>query len=448
MKKLRFLISVLLTLALILSASTFAFAQTSLKVSLGEKIGELDRNYVQTWSGMLVASEDDKWAVLDTLGENKLGRTFDSLNTLVGDEAYLVGYDRSQEPNPLSLFKADGTVLIENAAIIEPSSVNDRYLEVSFAGEEVKKEEDCFLYSTDADGEKTMYAGYSQVYDKQEGRFVEGLRIDLVRDDFLFLGDNILLVRGSWEEMNELYRPDGSQVATVEEYPVGRFFVIYTEDGRLSLQDENLNELCELEFNPDSVYADGKLFASKGEDDGFRLINAAGEAVSELVFDLDPEEYGNFLYGPDADDNYAVLTLTGETILDFSDQVDWVRELDHGFLSIEYKDGSFALLYPDGSLAELQEEIDSELFSLNSDEDEVFLLGEGSYRKMEGSIDSLGDLLFKVTNEEGLEGLYSLVDGQELLPQIYADIDCANGCVYAQRDSDGVYEIYPISITE
>ena len=452
MKKSRILISVLLALALVLGFGSAASAQTELKVGLGEKIGELERDYVEFWTGALTDRDGDKLVVLDAQGERKLERSFDYVQTLFGNESLLLGIDESLAPNSRSLFKADGTVLFEDAAIVMETDPNGRYLEVGFATEQVETEEECFLYYTTL-GEneeyvETMYAGYSMVYDTREERFVENLRTDNPGDAFAFVGENVLLAKWDLDESNELYRPDGSLVCRTDEYPVsGAYFVLYTDDDRCSVRDENMEELLVLDFYPYEIYAGGTLFAQETNGGEYLLVNAAGEAVSELLFEYSPEEYGNFIYGEDGDGRYAVLSLTGEPILRFEDGVSEISKCDHGFLSICYADGRYELLYPDGLAAELQEECDARLTSVLYDTNEIFLLDPAAYQRMDGDVETMAaDLLFLVVNEDGLCGLYSLVDGQELLPQAYREIGYANGCVYAQRDTDRIYEIYPVIV--
>lgn len=451
MKKLRILISLLLTMSLVLCLGASAFAQTDLKVSLGEMLGEMEGEDIEFWTGTLTTDFGGKFFVLDAFGEKKLDRGFDYVHTLFCDNELLTGYDDSKSPNSYSLVKADGTVLFEDAAIVMESDSNGRYLEVTFGTEVVENEEDAiFSYSNwDENDEsvETMYAGYTQIFDMQEERFVEGLRIENSGDYFSFVGENILLTTSDWDEPDQLFRPDGSLIASTNAYKTGdRYFVQEAEDGGYLVLDENLNELCALSFEPYGIYADTTVFATDTEDFDFRLVNAAGEAVSDLIFEYPPDESDSFLYGEDENGFYAVLRTNGELVLSFEEQISYVRRCDYGFLSLSYEDGSFGLLYPDGSLAALKEECDARLFSLPYDSNEIFLLGPAAYIEYESYCEPYGDLVFGMENEEGLYGLYSLVDGQELLPPVYDRINYANGLIYAQRVDDGIYEIYPVIV--
>ena len=454
MKKLRCLFCVLLALVLLLSLGAAALAESELQVSLGKMAGKLDEDEAELYWDVLTVQKGDKRALLDPFGKDKLGRGYDFFDPVDGYPELFVAKDYSMMPNTLSLVKTDGTVLAENAAMFRQSDGRGRYAVLSFATEEVEKEEDAFLISygqeeaaesEEAGMKESFYAGYSLVYDLREERFVEGLRIDRTGDSFHFVGENILLDRMEWDAKDELYRPDGSFLAEVDDVNVnGDYFVIPGEGEACSVQDGDLKELVKLDFFPYQIYADATIFADKTDGGTYRLVNAAREPISELEFAYTPVEYGGFLYGEDEDYTDAVLTLSGETILGFDAQADNVYELMLGFLEIGYQDGSYALLYPNGTLVPLKEEIDTDLLSEVYESNEVFLVGRGVYQEMNGEVDQVAPLLISVENDEGLCGLYSLVDGKELLKQKYEEIEFAYGYVYALKD--GVYEIYPVEI--
>ena len=134
MRNLRTLFSFLLVLALVLSLSTAAFAETSLRVSLGEKAGELDASFDGSFSyRALTVREGDRENVLDPFGVDRFGRSFDVVDSYDEARGLLLVSDYSRLPNALSMVRTDGTVLFEDAAAVNSMSSDLRYAVVSFA---------------------------------------------------------------------------------------------------------------------------------------------------------------------------------------------------------------------------------------------------------------------------------------------------------------------------
>ncbi len=456
MKNARILLSILLALAVVLSLSTAAFAGSGLQVGIGKKAGEIASSQLRFYRSALISEQDGRMVVLDPFGENKLGRSFDDRNDYGSYGNLLVVADYSRLPNDLSLVKADGTVLLEDAAIIRPVDLDGRYATVTYATDVVENKEDAllFLYTREGLGDvhfepgedDTMYAGYSLLYDTQEQRFVGDLRLDNPGDYFSVVGENILVYRLGVHSQT-LYRPDGSLVSELEySNRSGRFFLLRIDDSEAcSVCDENLNELFVLDFTPHDIFGNGALFSEYFDDGSYRLVNAAGDAVNDLIFAYSPSEYGGFVYGQDEEGSYLIVTMAGEQVPGFTDSIESVYECRYGFMEIEYRDGGCALLYPDGTIAPLRDSISGDLYSEIYDTNEIFLLDTGAYLQTDGDINTLRDLLFSVENDDYLYGLYSLVDGRELLPQKYERIEYSNGYVYAFNGE--VYEIYPVTVT-
>lgn len=450
MKKTKMILSMLLSLALVLCGNAAAYAETGLRLELGPKAGELAKDDNQLAAYAVTVKQDEKTLILDPFGENRLGRSFDKVDGFGGN--LIVATDYARLPNALSLVRADGTVLVEDAAIIKGGGKENRYAVVSVATDKVDRKEDCFLFAYEPQANidvrwepgqgDVMYAGYSAIYDTWEQRFVEHARIDSAAESIRFVGENILIDRR--DAADELYRPDGSLVGEVKTSDqLGRFFVSRGEDKRYTVRDENLKELCVLDFAPTGIFAPD-LFA-KSVEGGYQLVNAAGKAVNGIVFRYKPSMKGAFICGSDSDDNKAVLSLSGQTILSFEDKVDHVYEKDYGFLEIGYKEGGYAVLYPDGTLCPLKDGLSS-MVSRNVEAKEVFLLDKAAYQKMDGAIYPLRSFTFTVRNDKGLYGLYSVLDGSEMLPEEYKAISYSNGHIYALRD--GLYEIYPLTVSD
>lgn len=464
MKKLSIPLSLLLILSLFLSLTVSASADFSASVTLGDKVGEFveaESGYTRFGdSGITYNDPNGKESLLDFLGNNPFGRSFHNVENVQADLFTLQDY--SLLPNMTSLVRPDGTILFENAAIVKTTG-NPRYLRVIYATEEVSNKEDCYLFFHESDelfsirlepdqGDM-MYAGYSLVYDLQEERFVENVRLDDAADYLYFVGDNILVdyAYGSGKE-DELYRPDGSQIELPDSYYQGYgVFYTRTEANTYLIYDENLNPITELDFSPTRIYFGGTVFARENEKkEVYELVRADGSAFSSVVFEYAPDEQNGFLVGHNDKDQYAVISQEGKTLISFSDKADYVYPIENGYglFQVNYKNEDSGILYPDGRVNKLKERMDNDLCELvnNNGKAEVFLLNTAKYVKMDGYVSSVGPMMFSLRDSDGNYGLYSAADGSQLLPQAYRGFSYSNGYLYAKIDSH-TYEVYPVSIT-
>ena len=411
-------------------------------------------------AGIVINTDEGKTAILDPFGENKLGKTYDGAKPFGdGNSIYLVT-DLGRLPNALSLVKADGTVLLEDAAIIDVLSYSmypgARFAEVSVAVKETDSEEECFLFSYASSaaidvqlepGEgDTMYTGYTRIYDLQEECFVDNVRVNCAGDRIDLVGENLLINYDDYEKEDELYSPSGEFIGMVKGSDRNRdFFVSRTEDKTYSIQDCSLTELAVLDFSPYRVYGKGEVFAKKA-DDGFYVVNAAGEEISDVLFRYAPNGEGNFLIGEDSEGNCAVITLDGRVLLSYDAGVKSVNERPLGYFEVRYQDDSFAVLTPEGDVIPLKSNLTMDLLSYVNQDDlhEIYIMDEQSYCEMEGLIYSVDRLLYSVRNHDGEFGLYSALDGSQLIEPKYEYFAYSNGYIYAELGDH--YDIYPCQL--
>ena len=463
MKKIRFLTGILLTMSVLFAFSFSASAENPTSAEIGEQAGALEKSVIGNGhqmfydAGIVIETDDGKSAILDPFGENKLGKTYDDVKSFGDGDAIFIVTDLSRLPNALSLVKADGTVLLEEAAIIDPLSSSlssgTRFAAASFAVSETEYEEECFLFSYASSaaidiklepGEgDTMYTGYTRIFDLQENCYVENVRINCAGDRINLVGKNLLVNYDDYEKEDELYSPDGELIGTVKGSDRSRdFFVSRTEDKTYSVQDCDLNELAVLDFSPYRVYGKAEAFAKK-TDDGFLIVDTDGEEISDVLFRYAPSGEGSFLIGEDGDGNCAVITLDGQVLLPFEDGVKSVNERPFGYYEVRYQDDSFAVLTPTGDVIPLKSNLTMDLLSYVNQDDvhEIYIMDDQSYSDTEGLIYSVDRLLYSVRNQQGKFGLYSAKDGSRLIEAKYEYYTYSNGYIYAEQDNH--YDIYP-----
>ncbi len=462
MKQVRFLIGMLLTMSLLFTFGFCASAENLESVTIGDQVGTLDKSVTGgghqmfTSNGIVINTDDGKKAILDPLGENKLGKTYDEVDHFGNEEGLFVVTDLSRLPNALSLVKADGTVLLEDAAIIDPLASSpvsgSRFAEVSVAVSETEYEEECFLFAyasapaidirMEPGKGDTMYTGYMRIFDLQEKCFVENVKINFAGDRIDLVGKNLLINYDDYEKEDELYSPEGELIAAVKGSDRSRdYFVSRTEDKTYSVQDCNLNELAVLEFSPYRVYGNAEVFANK-TDDGFLVVDREGEEISDILFRYAPDWKGAFLIGEDAEGNCAVITLDGKVLLPFDAGVKTVYERPLGYFEVRYQDDSYAVLTPDGDVIPLKSNLTMDLLSyINLDDvHEVYIFEDQSCSNTEGLIYSVGRMLYSVRNKDGKFALYCAADGCQLIEPKYEYYAYSNGYIYAEHE--GYYDIY------
>ncbi len=463
MKKMHFLTEILLAVLITSGLGLNAFAENGLVITISEPVETVEKaKFGEGYSGfydagIVVETEDGKKEILDPFGENKIGRSFDDVEAFGNGNECFIATDLSRLPNALSLVKADGTLLIEDAAIIDMLSFSlysgGRFVSVSYAVKETDNEEDCFLLSyadrasievefEPGEGD-TMYTGYTRVFDLLEGQFIDNVRVNQAGDRVEQVGDNLLVNYHDYETEDELFSPGGELVGTVKGSDKNRdFFVSRTEDKTYLVKDCNLNELAVLDFSPYRIYGNAEAFAEK-TDEGYHVVDSAGAEICDILFRYIPNEAEGFLIGEDDEGNCAVITLEGETLISFEDSVKSVHERPMGYFEIRYRDESYAVLLPDGTIVPLESNLTMDLLSYMNQDDvhEIYIMNEKNYRETKGLIFSVGLLMFSVRNQDGNYALYNAWDGSQLIEPKYENYHYSNGYIYAENGE--FYDLYP-----
>ena len=428
MKKLLYAWSALMVAAAIISFSSMSvFADFSMNVSL-EKAGEIPESGIPgkvtdiLSSGMISEDEDHHFYILDVMGNNNLGRSYDRADYFT-DDMFLV-YDTENWPNSCGLVKADGTVVLPcEAAIIETIKGTDRYLKISVATDPTDKD-NAFLYTYSGwvawpTEQSEYYDGYSQYYDLREAKYFE-----------------------EW---------DDADPADIH----GDYTRERVDDSTTAILDPDGNEVARLDFWPYEIYGEGELFSKKA-DDGTIVVDRNGTPINDLVFKTSPQEANGYLWAHViSDESHTVMDFNGKVYADGADHIRNVISKPYGFTFLYSQDSSSLLLYPDGTLAEIGDHYDNGgdlpfyIRGRDGEPDKVFVLNKGEYIVTETDyvstvdLDSSLFLLVKLSGDQDYS-LMSAADGSILLEKAGSKIMGSDAWVYALKD--GVWTVYKVTV--
>lgn len=400
--------------------------------------------------GLFLNEGGGRYIMLNCLGEhtNDIVLTENYYSKCIDSEAGLFVVNTTGDVYSAGLISADGQILIPcEAAIIQ--WLNDdygtrRYLEVVYALEETSNENNCYLYSTSSiissvsPGENdTMYTGYSLVYDLEENRFVDGVKITSPGSRIYAFGDSFLVDGQDYT----LYSASGDILFQSTNY-------IYFSDG--ILKTSSYNNYCAYDDTGAITYS---------SKNSFNIINGNGGYIQQNGEVLD--RYGNFVF--DAGDNSALSERNSIFVVRNDD--DGLMRGDEAIVPAIYSGiyainddfyygtyyttlGAYryALIGPDGviiddlesskGLSDLCIQDQGRLYVLN---DRDFTLApNGSYLlPLE-----LGLIAVK-SEETDLYGVFDLFTGAQLLDYEYEEIVTVAGYLYAYQPNE--WTIFQIS---
>ena len=269
---------------------TPAFADYEMTVSL-EKMGEIPEETLAYDSvsiypaGLIASDSDNRFYVLDEMGTNHLGRSYDNAEYFAND--YFMVCDAQTWPNSCGLVKSDGTIVLPcEAAIINSVSDTDRYLKISVATEPTDRE-NAFIYTYSGwfawpDEQSEYYDGYAQYYDLKKGKY--------------------------FEDWNEADPADIIKTYTAEQAD---------DFSSYNILDPKGVQIATLSSRPYSIYGEGELFAER-TDDGTIVVDRNEIPVSDIVFKTSPNETNGFLSGVSIKDdrNYTIMDFNGKIYAD------------------------------------------------------------------------------------------------------------------------------------
>lgn len=415
---------------------------------------DLDRWSCTFYEGGIVRFDGDGCTVLDPLGEDRLGKTFDACKGLT--DGVFVTYLYDQFPNYCGLVSTDGEMLVPCETVgFWTIGDGSRYVEAIYATEKLESRDGAYVYISEPNqtvypDESNMYfAGYSRIYDLKERRFIDGIEPGSMGSKSI-VGDNLYL-----RDSDELYRPDGSLVAKGELYLSGDCIIgEENPDGTYTIFNSELEELFSVPFRPSEYFPELGLFCVDGYDLGdeydsmkYYLIDQAGEAASPIAFSHSLYTSGGFVYGR-GEEYYLVVDAQGNTVVDEEDGFTNIEGIGNtGFLEMN-KNGEYWLLFPDGSRVPCDSLRGINAFRDTGDQEAVLILKDRDYTFKADHAESLmlrGELpLVAVRNSEGQWAVLDADSGRLLTGYDYISLDYSNGYVYA-RTEDG-WDVYRIVV--
>lgn len=428
MKKTRFIwISVLLTMIFAATLCTPVYADFKMTLKL-EKVGEiqetkLDYESINVYpTGLITKDAEDKYYVLDEMGNNNLGRTYGKAEYFT-DELFLV-YDVETWPNSCGLVKADGTVVLPcEAAIINSIKGTERYLKISVATEATDKE-NAFLYTYSGwvawpEEQSEYYDGYAHYYDLKEGKYFD-----------------------DWEEA------DLSEMQGVYDKK-------QLDNGNYAITAADGTVLTELDFCPSDIYGEAELF-SRRQDDGFIVVNRNGDPITDITFKASPTETNGYLWAVNIKDEEerTVIDFDGKIYADAADKISNVNGKPFGLTLLYNKDDNSLLLYPDGTIAKLGKydnggDLPFYRWHNDGEPDSIFVLNKGKYQEIEEEIvNTLDSSLMLLASKDGETeySIYNTIDGSILLEKGGTRFYGSDYWVYALKN--GVWEVYKVAVSK
>ncbi len=402
-------------------------------------------------------SKDDKVYITDVAGRIVEDQEYYDADMLFDDLLKVRKNDPDNYPNVCGVVKRDGTEVFPcSASIIE--TLNSRFLAVTIGTQQVQNKDDAFFYITDrmisldADDDDLLYAGYTQIYDMERKAFVGDFKNDKPGAKIYAIGD-ILYYQASFRDPVKIMNADGEELASGDysyEPSWGNCLLRKDGDDSCTVLDPELKEIAQLNYLPDKIYGEGKCYSDNEKaDDGkyySHLYDEKKNLISDHAYLYAPNVCGNLLYERSSSSSGtkgSIYTMDGTKVIDGEMEIESVTEMDGGFLLLKDGDNKI-LIYPDGSMSETFTVGGYASFASNG-EKEAFIVDQGKTEALGNKLDSLGCPWIVGDIDSKKEALFSLIDGTQLLPYEYDQIQYANGYIYA--DKEGIREVYKVNIS-
>lgn len=403
--------------------------------------------YITNHTGVY-SVQDGGYTLYNYLGVNTTEKLYSSC-VYLKNGLYIVK-EVSDNINSTGLLTQDGELLIPTeAGGIQEIYNTDRYLAVLYA-QEINYDER-YVVLTDENG--VSYSGYIRLYDVVDKKFLDNIPEIRIMESVQSCGESVLIkTDAGWSLYNsngevllelttgyiesgdgifvhaydaednggtdryDVYDSNGTLTYSSTDFllrPVGEYLEANNNE-EIFLMNSQGNVLNSDDFGSYDILSDSsyvRTWSQRGHRCG--LLDATGQEMLPCIFD--------FVYTySDSDDGESYYgraeTMFSEYLFGPEGILLEIKNLDVTYPNLFVKDGKAFV-------------INNRSFSLEVGDD---------YR-------CLGEAMVEVKSEAtGLRGLYDLFTGQELLPQIYEDVNYAAGYVYAKKD--GVYEVYKVSL--
>lgn len=400
--------------------------------------------------------ESGSYVLYNYLGVDTTGKRY-SERSYLGDGLYVV-QEVSESINSRGLLNREGELLIPTEACLirYPSYAPEtdcRYVLVYYAQGVTTDEESALVYQneygnvyTGSSDVNTMYTGYIRVFDVVNRRFVENLP-EVDHDyDVKVCGDNLLIESGG---SAALYNPDGQIILDLGSgsCSVGKDFFVFSASGTYTVYDANGNITF---YSNNYLYAiDDSSCIEMSQDGKYILLDCWGNVIYQEEYDYIASDGVGSHIRVKKDDKYGLIDSDGQEFLPCA--FEYIYEFygfeDSGYGYAETKFNTY-LYGPEGIIVKCDS--NSDIYNMNYIKDGMaFVINDRSFALEVGSADymTLTCAMIALESEAtGLYGAYDLFTGQELLPQVYEQIQYAADYLYAYKE--GAWEVYKVTLTQ
>ena len=338
----------------------------------------------------------------------------------------------------------DETLIPCEAAKVE--SLSDRYVKVLYATKQTKKEEDCFIYTTDSyfslnpDEDSVMYKGYCKVYDVETKSFVDGIKItsSAVTNSLKACGDNIYLK----DEKNIHYFINNSGKTVYQTTDsitiLGDTFSQYSSNV-YKVCDQDGKQLFTCVKHPMDIRNSGYYYYSN-EEGQLVIVNNSGNQVLTGDYEI-AYEYHDGIFKLSKGDYYYLVKEDGTVVAKEKDSISFIGNGYWDVIIKEDDEYKHKIYSANGLIVEGVDTVDSvsELCYYQNDETydkSILILSTGKTIdiKSNGIIPLTTGLAAVQSDETGLYNIIDLVSGQTLQDYTYEDVKSCGNYLYGYKD--------------